>query len=74
MPFHILPSNSWFPSHLETVTLVHGQGGVKDGARGISCVVVLLPSVQQKDGDADRTGCFVYTMYTKHRSLLFVHQ
>lgn len=36
--------------------------------------MVLLLRVQQKDGDADGTGCFVYTMYTEHRSLLFVRQ
>lgn len=43
----------------------------RTGQKGFLCAV-LLPSVQQKDGDADRTGCFLYTMYTKHRSLLFV--
>lgn len=49
------------------------QGGKGWGGRDFSCAV-LLPGVQQKDGDADCTGCFVYTMYTKHRSLLFVRQ
>lgn len=34
--------------------------------------MILLQDIQQKDGNAYCTGCFVYTMYTMCWSLLFV--